>query len=71
VPPDRGPLVVITDRFIEHCDELGLPVHAWTVDEAEQMHDLLDRGVTGIITDRIDVLRDVLTARGQWTDSPR
>ena len=70
VPPNRGPLVVITDRFVEHCDELGLPVHAWTVDEPEQMRDLLDRGVTGIITDRIDVLRDVLTARGQWSEGP-
>jgi hypothetical protein len=25
-------------------------------------------GVDGIITDRIDILRDVLTARGQWVE---
>lgn len=68
VPPNSGPFVVITDAFIGHCDELGLPVHAWTVDDEQQMHDLLDRGVTGIITDRIEVLRDVLSARGQWWD---
>jgi glycerophosphoryl diester phosphodiesterase len=70
VPPSHGRFVVITDAFLEHCDELGLPVHAWTVDEAVQIHDLLDRGVTGIITDRIDVLRDVLKARGQWSEVP-
>jgi glycerophosphoryl diester phosphodiesterase len=30
------------------------------------MHELLDRGVDGIITDRTDILRDVLISRGQW-----
>jgi glycerophosphoryl diester phosphodiesterase len=30
------------------------------------MSDLLDLEVDGIMTDRIDVLRDVLTARGSW-----
>jgi glycerophosphoryl diester phosphodiesterase len=70
VPPDHGRFVVITDAFLEHCHALELPVHAWTVDDAAQMNDLLDRGVTGIITDRIDVLRDVLSSRGEWTDAP-
>ena len=30
------------------------------------MHHLLDLGVDGIMTDRVDVLRDVYTARGLW-----
>jgi glycerophosphoryl diester phosphodiesterase len=69
VPPRRGAYQVITDTFLEQCEDLGLPVHAWTVDDAAVMHDLLDRGVTGIITDRIDVLREVLVSRGQWTQA--
>jgi glycerophosphoryl diester phosphodiesterase len=69
VPPYRGSYQVITDSFLEQCDELGLPVHAWTVDDADEIRDLLDRGVAGIITDRIDVLRDVLVDRGQWTQA--
>ncbi len=40
---------------------------AWTVNDAARMHDLLDRGVDGIITDRPDVLREVLIARECWT----
>jgi glycerophosphoryl diester phosphodiesterase len=28
---------------------------------------LLDRGVDGLMTDRTDILRDVLRERGLWT----
>ncbi|CFS44341.1 glycerophosphoryl diester phosphodiesterase [Mycobacterium tuberculosis] len=41
-------------------------MHAWTVDEPDVMHTLLDMDVDGIITDRADLLRDVLIARGEW-----
>jgi glycerophosphoryl diester phosphodiesterase len=33
------------------------------------MNTLLDLGVDGIMTDRIEVLRDVYAARGVWTGS--
>ena len=42
-------------------------MHAWTIDDADEMIHLLDLGVDGIFTDRTDVLKDVLIARGQWT----
>jgi glycerophosphoryl diester phosphodiesterase len=36
------------------------------VDDAADMHRLLDLGADGIMTDRIDTLRDVMVARGHW-----
>jgi glycerophosphoryl diester phosphodiesterase len=43
-------------------------VHVWTVNDAAQMHRLLDLGVDGIMTDRPDVLKAVLEERGTWVD---
>ena len=57
---------MVTERFVERAHAAGRPVHVWTVDEPDQMHYLLDLGVDGLMTDRTDVLRDVLVARGQW-----
>jgi glycerophosphoryl diester phosphodiesterase len=68
VPATRGRVRVVTDRFVRKAHALDMQVHVWTIDEADQMHELLDLGVDGLVTDRTDVLRDVLTARGVWKD---
>lgn len=68
VPHRQGPITVVTRRFVKRAHSLGLQVHVWTVDEPDEMNHLLDLGVDGLVSDRIDVLKDVLTARGQWKD---
>lgn len=71
VPVRYGGIRVVDRRFVRHAHRMGLQVHVWTVDEPALMQELLDLGVDGIMTDRIGVLRDVLTARGQWpSDRP-
>ena len=59
--------VPVVDRtFIERAHAIGRHVHVWTVDERAEIERLLDFGVDGLITDRTDVLREVLIERGQW-----
>jgi glycerophosphoryl diester phosphodiesterase len=62
----KGFAPVVDRRFVEAAHRRGLQVHVWTIDEPDQMHELLDIGVDGLMTDRPAVLKDVLVARGQW-----
>ncbi|HEY7042299.1 MAG TPA: glycerophosphodiester phosphodiesterase family protein [Nocardioidaceae bacterium] len=66
VPPRRGPLEVVTTAFVERAHDLGKQVHVWTIDDAGTMQRLLDLGVDAIMSDRIDVLREVFESRGIW-----
>jgi glycerophosphoryl diester phosphodiesterase len=71
VPVRQRGVRVVTPRFLAHAHRLGLQVHVWTVDDPAQMHGLLDLGVDGIMTDRIEVLREVYSARGLWATDTR
>ena len=66
IPHRRGRLRVVTPGLISRAHAQGMHVHVWTIDEPTEMHELLDLGVDGLMTDRTDVLRDVLISRGQW-----
>ena len=66
VPVREGPLTIVNERMIERAHRRGLQVHVWTIDERAEMQRLLDLGVDGLMTDRPQVLKDVLDQRGQW-----
>ncbi|SEG84862.1 glycerophosphoryl diester phosphodiesterase [Thermomonospora echinospora] len=70
VPYGLGRVPFVTEAFIAQAHELGLKVHAWTVNDRAEMERLLDLGVDGVMTDDLLTLRDVLTARGQWYPAP-
>lgn len=57
---------VVDRRLVRAAHARGLQVHVWTVNNISEMADLLDLGVDGIITDRPDLLKDVLVGRGEW-----
>ncbi len=67
VPRYYGLLPVYSRRLVELAHDLGLRVMVWTIDDPAAISRLLDEGVDGIITDRPDVLREVLIARNVWT----
>lgn len=50
----------LRSELVKEAHELGLQVIPWTVNKLEDMARLIDWGVDGIITDRPDILRDVM-----------
>ncbi|WP_231713413.1 glycerophosphodiester phosphodiesterase family protein [Arthrobacter sp. zg-Y769] len=66
VPLRFGPIPVVTPGFVRSCHRAGIQVHVWTINDAPTMNRLLDLGVDGIVSDRADILVDVLKDRGQW-----
>ncbi len=70
VPHRRGPLTVSGARLVRRAHATGKHVHSWTIDDPAEMIELLDRGVDGLMTDRTDILKDVLAGRGQWRGRP-
>jgi glycerophosphoryl diester phosphodiesterase len=66
VPVRYRAIPVVTPAFVRRAHSLGLYVHVWTINDPAEMHRLLDLGVDGIVSDRADLLKEVLQARGQW-----
>ena len=67
VPHRRGPLRIVTPGLVRRAHAVGVHVHVWTIDDPDEMNELLDRGVDGLMTDRTDILKDVLVSRHQWS----
>jgi glycerophosphoryl diester phosphodiesterase len=60
------PFGMATVPLIGRAHDARLALHVWTVNDAATMTSLLDAGVDGIMTDKTELLRDVLIVRGQW-----
>ncbi|HUF13045.1 MAG TPA: glycerophosphodiester phosphodiesterase [Longimicrobiales bacterium] len=51
---------VVSERLVRELRKKGLVVQVWTVNEPEDMRRLLDWGVDGVLSDRPDVLAEVM-----------
>ena len=59
-----------SDGPFESWQPLGLVVHVWTINDPAEMRRLLDLGVDGLVTDRGDLLKEILVERGGWPPGP-
>jgi glycerophosphoryl diester phosphodiesterase len=63
VPPRAGGFDLTDAGFLAAARSRGLHVDFWTVNDTAEMRALIDRGAAGIITDRPDLLLEVLAHR--------
>jgi glycerophosphoryl diester phosphodiesterase len=63
VPEYSGSLHVLTPRFVRGAQANNVAVHPWTIDDPADMARFLDMGVDGIITDRPDLMIELLRSR--------
>ena len=60
VPEESGGITVMTESFVKASHSRGLAVEVWTINDADTMRKLINWGVDGIITDRPDIMMEVL-----------
>lgn len=60
VPEESSGITVMTEAFVRAAHERGLAVEPWTIDDPEQMRLYIEWGVDGIITDRPDIMLEML-----------
>ena len=63
VPVTHDGVRVVDERFVARAHAAGVAVHVWTIDDAPTMRRLLDMGVDGVVTNRPQVLEQVLVER--------
>lgn len=63
VPERRGPVRIVTRRTVDRIHTAGAEVHVWTVNDPGDMARLLELGVDGIVTDRCDLLKELVDTR--------
>jgi glycerophosphoryl diester phosphodiesterase len=61
VPEYSGDLLVLSPRFVAGAHGNKIAVHPWTIDDPAEMQRFLDMGVDGIITDRPDLMLELLS----------
>ena len=54
IPPKFGRINLVTERRIAALKRHVREVHVWTINDPAEMRALLDLGVDGIVTDRVD-----------------
>jgi glycerophosphoryl diester phosphodiesterase len=63
-PKESMNIPIMTERFVQEAHAKNIKVEPWTVDDPELMKKYINWGVDGIMTDRPDLMIDVLTELG-------
>lgn len=64
IPTENSGFNLKTKQIIKDAHRLNMQVHYWTINDKETMRDLLELGADGIMTDRPDLLLEVMKEMG-------
>ena len=60
IPENWNGIKVFTKKLLQRSHSLGFKVHVWTVNKREEMQKFIDLGVDGLMTDKPELLKEVL-----------
>lgn len=63
IPVKQSGIKLDDRKLIKAAKQRGIDVHYWTINDADTMEHLIDIGVDGILTDRPDLLIEVIEKR--------
>ncbi len=67
LPSRVGRISLVNRATLDQIHAAGRQLHVWTVNDPIEMRRMLALGVDGLMTDRADVLRDLLRAENRLT----
>ncbi len=59
IPKSYFGYTLVSKKLLDYCKKKGIKVHAWTINEKDEMKNLIGIGVDGIMTDKCRTLLDV------------
>jgi glycerophosphoryl diester phosphodiesterase len=68
IPVRVSNATLVTPELLDAAHREGIAVHVWTIDDAAEMHRLLDLGVDGLMSDYPDRLRGVVLERSRLSE---
>jgi glycerophosphoryl diester phosphodiesterase len=68
IPVAWSGIPILTSKLIQRAHEVGLVLHVWTLNDRDTIESALDKGVDGIMTDRPQLLKEILLERDLWRD---
>ena len=63
IPIKWNSIKILTKKLINDAKTRNLLIHVWTINNANEMEELIDMGIDGIVTDEPDILMNVIKNR--------
>lgn len=68
IPTSEGKYNLMDKKLIRGAEKQGMEVHYWTINDQETMKELIELGADGIITDRPDLMIELLQSEGKMNE---